>query len=137
MIPRLHPRDAGLKFARTLKSKARVKRDPTPEAVIQDLTEQYLRRLGVAYFRIPNAAYRAIFAGNASIGTKREAAEYLRGFPDLLILSEGRFLGLELKRDGGKLRASQRIWRDSIGTKVAESFEAARVAIDEFLKIGG
>jgi hypothetical protein len=131
---RILPKDVGLKFPRTIGKRKAEPRDPTSEATIQGLVEAYLRALGVPYIRIPDAAYRAIFAGAASVGTKREAAEYLRGLPDLIILYRGKFLALELKKDGGKLTGHQRIWRDAIGTKVAMSFEAARGLIDGFMR---
>ena len=130
---RQHPRDEGLPFGRKIRVR-KEKRDKTPEAAIQTMTEAYLNVRGVAYFRVPDAAYRAIFAGSASTGTKVEAAAYLKGFPDLMIFRNGKYLALELKRDGGKMSAAQRRWRDAVGTQTAFSFEEAQAAIDKFLE---
>jgi hypothetical protein len=134
MTLHVHPKDVGLALPRILRPKRKRARPSGPsEASIQGLVEAYLRLRSVPYFRVPDAAYRAIFAGQASHGTMREASAYLKGLPDVLLLVGGRYLALELKRDGGKLTAAQRLWRAAIGTRVAHSWEEAQEIINEFL----
>lgn len=127
------PRDGDLKFARTLHRKRKAKLDPTPESTIQEFTEAYLVLRNIPFIRIPDSVYAAVF-GFGRNGASYGASEYLKGLPDLTILYRGRYLALELKRDGGKLRASQRVWRDAIGTVVAHSFDEAQGIIDSFIK---
>ena len=108
----------------------------TPEAVTQELVEQYLGHLGLPYIRIPAYVLRAAFgyrpgASGAELGAMREASAYLKGLPDLIVLdASGCALSIELKTDTGKLSAAQRLWRTAIGTKTARSFEEAKALID-------
>ncbi|MDQ2999901.1 MAG: hypothetical protein M3Y08_01370 [Fibrobacterota bacterium] len=133
-----HPRDnPAFLLARSLKPKGRkrVKKAVTPEAVTQDLTEQYLDALGLPWFHLPAFVLRAAFGWNphrsgAELGAMSQAAGIVRGLPDLLIFQAGRCLPLELKADNGKMTAAQRMWRAAIGTQEARSFEAAKAIID-------
>lgn len=139
---KFHPKDSP-EFAlrRSLKKGRKgAKAASTPEATIQAQTEAYLDALGLPYVRIPAFVLRAAFAyrpgaHGAELGAMRQAAEYLRGLPDLLVLDgKGHALPLELKTDAkaSKLNAAQRLWRTAIGTIEARSFEEAKAAIDEW-----
>lgn len=134
-----HPKDnPAFLLARSLKPKARKRprKATTPEAVTQDLTEQYLDALGLPWFHLPAYVLRAAFGWSAhrtgpELGAMKEAAGIVRGLPDLLIFHpDGRCLPLELKSDTGKLTAAQRMWRTAIGTREARTFEAAKEIID-------
>lgn len=136
---KIHPKDdPALLLARNIAPRGRKRpaKASTPEAVTQDLTEQYLGRLGLPFVRIPAYVLAVVFRfrpglSGAELGALREASHYLKGLPDLLVLyPSGRFLALELKTETGKLSAAQRLWRTAIGTKVARSFEEAKAMID-------
>ncbi len=112
-------------------------RDKTPEAVIQGQAEAYLDACGLFYIRLPDSLMRVVFASpQIPIWTKREVADCLKGLPDLTILKDGRYLAVELKRDGGKLSEAQRDVQRAIGTVVCESFAQFKQAVDNwrFLK---
>lgn len=56
---------------------------------------------------------------NPRAGDKKKMFDQLkgrRGFPDLVIVSSGRFFIWELKQDGAYLRPDQRFWRDRLVT---------------------
>lgn len=136
---KVHPKDnPAFLLARNIAKKGRKRpaKASTPEAVTQELTEQYLGRLGLPYVRIPAYVLRAAFgyrpgASGADLGAMREASAYIKGLPDLIVLdANGRALPIELKTDTGKLTAAQRMWRTAIGTKTARSFEEAKAMID-------
>lgn len=140
---KLHPKDSkDFLLARNIAPRGRGGRAKasTPEAVTQEMTEQYLDLLGLQYVRIPAYALRAAFgyrpgASGAELGAMSAASSYLKGLPDLIILSpNGRFLALELKTDAkaSKMTAAQRMWRAGIGTREARSFEEAKAAIDSW-----
>lgn len=116
----------------------------TPEQVTQDLTEQYLSALGLAWFHMPPyilaAAFRRRPMSGAELGAAHQASQIVKGLPDLLVFSPtGRFLALELKTDAktSKLSAAQRLWRAEIGTREARSFEEAKNIIDAWWTLIG
>ena len=132
-----HPKDTGLKFARTIKPKRKSKKARTPEDIIQAQAEEYMDRLSISYVRIPNAVYRLLFAfkiglSGREIGERKRISDYLKGLPDLICLRKGRYLAVELKTDTGKLSAKQKLWRVSIGTEVCRSFEEFRELVDKW-----
>lgn len=136
---KIHPKDdPAFLLARNIapRGRRRPAKAKTPEAVTQDLTEQYLGRLGLPFVRIPAYVLKAAFGwrpgvSGAELGAMREASHYLKGLPDLIILdAAGRALSIELKTESGKLTAAQRLWRTAIGTKTARSFEEAKALID-------
>ena len=138
---KVHPKDSkDFLLARNIAPRGRAgcAKASTPEAVTQDLTEQYLDALGLQYVRIPAYVLRAAFgyrpgASGAELGAMAAASSYLKGLPDLIVLSPtGRFLALELKTDAkaSKMTAAQRMWRAGIGTREARSFEEAKRIID-------
>lgn len=142
---KIHPKDNPA-FALPRNIAPRGRKGPakakTPEAVTQELVEQYLDALGLPYVRIPAYVLKAAFgwrpnATGAELGVMRDASAYLKGLPDLIILDKtGRALAIELKTEAAqsKLSAAQRLWRAAIGTKEARSFEEAKAMIDEWRK---
>lgn len=119
------------------------KRAKTPEAVIQEQVEAYIRLLGLASFHIPDALLRAGFAHGKPVSYAIiNAASEVRGFPDLLVFDEmrpGRVLPIELKTIVGKMTDHQRQWQRVLGTKLCRSFEEAKTEIDNWMnhKQGG
>lgn len=78
-------------------------------------------------------------SSRVGIGSRIRAAEYLKGFPDLVLLKP---LGdkynlahiLELKREGGKLRVSQKNFLGGLNYRVPRSCEEVEKEILEFYK---
>ena len=108
------------------------------EKDIQREVDNYLTVLGVKPIRIPDALFRSIYANSTvRIHIKTQIANSIAGLPDLMIpklTDKGLLmLPLELKTQTGKLGQKQVKWQKVLGTKVARSFEEARVIIDEFL----
>ncbi len=138
---KIHPKDnPAFLLARNIAPRGRKRpaKAKTPEAVTQELCEQYLGLLGIPYVRIPAYVLKAAFgwrpnATGAELGAMKESSHYLKGLPDLIILdAKGRHLSIELKTEAAasKLTAAQRMWRAAIGTKEARSFEEAKAMID-------
>ena len=108
-------------------------RDKTPEATIQAQAEAYLDACGLFYIRLPDSLMRVVFASQSiPIWTKKEVADCLKGLPDLTILDAGRYLAVELKRDGGKMSSAQRDVQRSIGTVECQSFATFKQAVDNW-----
>ncbi len=106
----------------------------TPEAVLQGQAEAYLDILGLFYIRLPDSLMRVVFSSpSIPIWTKAEVSDCLKGLPDLTILKEGRYLGIELKREGGKMSTAQREVQKAIGTIQIERFEDFKRVVDEWL----
>jgi hypothetical protein len=76
---------------------------PLPESAIQKAVFQHLAARGCGFaFHVPNGGWRspieaAILKGQ---GVKP-------GVPDLIVIKDGRPFALELKAEGGRLRARQ------------------------------
>lgn len=70
---------------------------------------EYLNRKGYFFWRSNNIP---VF-GQSNDGQKRFRAmpKYaLKGIPDIMIIKEGRFIGIEVKREGGKIRPEQEVF---------------------------
>lgn len=81
------------------------------EADLQSRCLQYLKsRVDLAYWRI--SSHGQIVHVNATEAFM--ASGMINGFPDLLVLKDGTFIGIELKKNGGHLSAKQKIQLDSI-----------------------
>lgn len=137
MRSRQHPRDVGLKFARQVG-----KRKPRPRATfkekdLQNLVEQYCDLLHIHRLHIPefllNAAFRQRNLSGGELWAARDAADEIRGLPDLILFRAGRFLAIELKTEVGKMTGSQDLWQARLGTKVCRSFEQAKQEIDQWI----
>lgn len=120
------------------KKRKPVVRSTKPEKQIQDSVEAYLRLRGLAYFHLPDALLKAGFSHGSAINFALiNAARDVRGFPDLLIFDErrqGEVLCVELKTETGKMSVNQKDWQRVLGTKLARSFEEAKVFIDEWME---
>jgi len=134
---KVHSKDVGLKFPRNIGKDTKKTKADVPEDTIQSFVEQYLDALHIPYLRIPAVVYAVVFGrksrSGAELNALRDAKEKIGGFPDLLIMKDGRYLPLELKTEIGKLNTAQKRWKYAIGTLVPRSFESARKIIDEFL----
>lgn len=139
---RLNPRDYGLKFQRKLKVRKPAKKAGRPEAVLQEQVEAYCAALGLQTFHMPEYVLNAAFGWNANrtgpeLGAMRDAAEEVRGLPDLLIfhpMYPGRLKAIELKTEVGKMTSSQKTWQVRLGTSLCRSFEAARAEVDMWVE---
>ena len=110
-------------------------RDKTPEKVIQAQGEAYLRLKRLFFIRIPDALNRSIFANpEIPIWTKKHISDFIKGLPDLTILKDGRYLAVELKKDGGRLTHEQDAIRREIGGIVCYNFEEFKTALEAWLK---
>lgn len=131
-----HPKDIGLKFARTIKRKKRPPRPSgPPEGSIQAGVEYYLKLHKIRFVHIPDCVYRRCsFNSPAPIWEKREISKYLKGVPDLLIFEGDKHLILELKRKNGKLRQPQRNWLKGIKHYVPDTLREALEIIEKWRK---
>ena len=62
----------------------------------------------------------------------REAAEEIRGMPDLILFYRGNFMAIETKTELGKLTTSQRKWKDWLNGLVIVDVEEGIQAISEW-----
>ena len=142
-MPKTHPKDTGLKFARVIKTKRKAKPVVTmKEADIQSMVEQYLGWKGVErYIRFPDMLWQYIIRSkDIPVWIKKDAAEYLKGMMDLVIphptLRHGKYmvcLPLEMKTEAGALSKFQEDWKECWDTVVTHNFDDAIKEIDEFL----
>jgi hypothetical protein len=52
---------------------------------------------------------------NAGVKTFRSLPKHTpKGLPDIIVITNGKFIGLEIKRDGAKLRPDQAIFEENI-----------------------
>ena len=136
MKSQIHPRDIGLANPRMLKRRKSAPRTKTPEATIQAQVEEYLNIRRIPFLHIPAYILRAAFSFRpgfgADIGARAQAAEAIRGFPDLVLFNaECRaYLSLELKSSIGKMTHAQKRWQAALDTRKATSFEQAKGIID-------
>lgn len=139
-MKRIRPDDVGLAIPRYTGKNRRggPAKAKTPESVTQDLVEQYLALLGLPKLHIPefllaNAFGRAM--SGAELGAARDAADEVRGFPDLVIFYRGRYAAIELKTPIGKMTHAQIRWQKMLNTVCCRSFETAKEFIDEWMVI--
>ena len=109
-----------------------------PEKELQALEEELLKyKPNIAVIRIPDAAYRAIFANqHIQPWIKREIASFLKGIPDLTLLKKhGKYnlaLCIENKVGGNKMTQGQRKFAERANVKVVRSFEHFQELLDNF-----
>jgi hypothetical protein len=137
---KIHPKDSpDFLLARNIspRSRKRAAKASTPEAVIQDMVEQYMDARGIPYLHIPAFLLNAAFAmrgkvDGAVMGAMRNAAASVRGFPDVVGFNPRNFTycPIELKTEIGKMTDSQEMWARAIGTKTCRSFDEARATLD-------
>lgn len=138
----LHPKDLGLKLARTLKTKKRYESNPKDvktEAPLQEACERWLETRGIAYLHIPAYLLNAGFNGGPTSGpavwARNRAAKDVRGFPDLCIFHPNRlnYLVTELKSKTGTLTDSQEKWKDALGGHVFRNFDDWCECVEKWL----
>jgi hypothetical protein len=115
------------------------KADKGREDALQSNVEEYLKyKHNIDVVRIPNWAYRAIFA-NQHIPqfVKIKIADYLAGVPDLILLKKQsdvycKALCIELKSEHGKSSKRQKKFAGIVPVHEVRSFDKAKELIDEF-----
>lgn len=86
--------------------------EPLEKQIQKDICE-YLDHSGYFFWRQNNIP---VFGrNNGGSMTFRSMPKYTpKGIPDIIVIHDGHFIGLEVKRKGAKLRIEQEIFRDSI-----------------------
>jgi|SRR3990167_3703976 len=82
------------------------------EAAVQSQILDMLTALKIFFWRSQPLPV-PIRRGNAIVGLRRVPDE-LRGMPDIMILHEGRFIGVECKSSIGKQSDEQKYWQKQI-----------------------
>ena len=89
----------------------------TPEGKVKDVLRNYLEKHKIWYYCPVSGGYSR------------------NGVPDFFILHNGRFIGVEVKRDGEKATALQRLEGEKIVAAGGTWFEVAGIeAMQEFVK---
>ena len=109
------------------------------ESDLQSQCEEYLQyHPDITAVRIPDSAYRAIFA-NSSIQPhiKRQISSFLKGIPDLILLrscdnGENRALCIELKVGDNKLSQGQKHFAEKVNVHVIRRLEDFVKLIEEW-----
>ena len=88
-----------------------------PEKAIQKAVEELLNILHLQYIRIPDGIYRTAKNGNwYNRGEQAKALKAVKGVPDItILLTDGRYICIELKKNGGKQSLGQKQFERSIG----------------------
>ena len=108
------------------------------ESVLQSQCEEYLKVRRIPFSRVPDAAYRSIFAQpGIPLHIRSQIASCLRGLPDLTIYQKdgeyNRCLMVELKTARGRLSQSQKHWAEHCNVAVVRSFEDFQQLVDKFI----
>jgi len=110
-----------------------VSRGRTPEYELQKPCEDYLIVNNIAFIRIPDEMYQAVFGiPNIPPHIKAMIAEFVRGVPDITILRDnGTYTCVELKTAIGKQSTGQKQFE----RRVANGHYFIVRSFDEFKKI--
>lgn len=128
----VRPDQAGLAIPKMQKAKRkRTIRSDKPEAVLQRQCEALLELRGIEYLHIPNSMWATLFAAK-SFGTLNECADYLKGWPDLLIMRDGHYLAVELKTKIGKESHAQKTKKRILGGHVCRSFDDFQTTLNQW-----
>ncbi len=140
----VNPKDLGLKFARTLKTKKRRTLNPNDsktEKPLQDDCEEWLEKRGIVYLHIPQYLLTAGFdrpgmSGTALAGAMMNAAKDVRGFPDLCIFhpDHKHYLAIELKSRTGTTTSWQDKWVSALGGTVLRNLEDFTTLAEKWLE---
>ncbi len=76
------------------------------EKEVQNAILQYLQVKRVFHFRNNTGATKTATGGFIKFGTP--------GSPDIIVVKEGIFIGIEVKRPGGKLSPNQKLFCDAL-----------------------
>lgn len=107
---------------------------PTEE-VEQRAVVRYLERRGCKFTSIPNST----FTQSWSQKRRNRDAGLRRGFPDLVIIANGKFFCIEMKRQkGGTVTPEQKAWYEALNkagvpSYVCRGFDEAKKVIDSYL----
>lgn len=109
---------------------------PVPtEEIEQAQLVHYLELRGCKFTSIPNSTYTKSIQQKM----KNRRAGLRAGFPDLVIIANGRFFCIEMKRTvGGRVTPEQQAWHDAlnaagIDTYICKGFDEARAVVDSYL----
>lgn len=107
---------------------------PTEE-IEQRQVVQYLELHRCKFTAIPNSTYTKSWAQKR----KNTATGLRAGFPDLVVIANGHFFCIEMKRiTGGTLTKEQKAWQEGLNAAgipayVCKGFDAAKEIIDSYL----
>lgn len=90
-------------------------------------TEAEIQKSILAYLRLHGAFVVRVNSGAVKVGSRLVRFNDSPGCPDILACVGGRFIGIECKRKGGRLRDSQRAALDAIRKAGGVSFVATSV----------
>ena len=88
------------------------------EKTIQKQVESFLNSLGIVFIRIPTGIYKsAKFGQYHNKGEQIQALKAIKGVPDItILLHDGRYICVELKKNGGKQSLGQKQFERSVGS---------------------
>lgn len=109
------------------------------EKDLQRMCEELVKVYGLANVRIPDSAYKAIFANrNVDQFSRIHIAMFLKGLPDLIILKPdgdyNKALCVELKVGTNKLSQGQLKFASKANVHLIKRFEDFEQLLKEFLK---
>jgi len=110
------------------------------ESVLQRQCEEYLNVRGIQFIRMPDSAYKAIFANpNLKSKDKSLISSFIKGLPDITILepiTDEYCLSccIELKSAKGKLSQGQKNFGRRVPVKVVRSFEQFESEVNKFMR---
>ena len=116
---------------------------PEPEDDLQSKCEDWLTWEHIPFIHIPNAAFKCMYRNNSvSLKQKKDIAEYLGGWHDLIIFQKGlppmlgnHNLMVELKRKkGGRVRQNQKKRHKKVNTHVIRTLEDFQTLVKAWLK---
>ena len=114
--------------------------DKDSEHHLQIKCEEYLQLRNIPSIRIPDVAYRAIFANTGiSKNLKEIISSFLKGVPDIVILKPepdgtNKALCVELKSAMGKASQGQKHFAKKVNVYIIRSFDDFVKLVEEFLK---
>ena len=110
------------------------------ESVLQRQCEEYLNMRSIQFIRMPDTAYKAIFANPKLSGRdKALISSFIKGLPDITILEPitddySMSLCVELKSAKGKLSQGQKNFGKRVPVKVVRSFEEFEALVNKFME---
>ena len=108
-----------------LKLSKQIPLETTEQITFCQMMDLISKKYGFRYFAVGNGAIHRNTAGKTNFGqiAKLKAEGQKSGFPDLVILSNGQSLFIEMKRQkGGTVSAEQKEWKEWL---LSNCFDAA------------